>query len=105
MPFGIMIRHKLSASNSMVPKYLIGQKVKIKPADSERDASPRDCAIDAYAGQIGEITNYYWISPRVGEVLYIYMVRVGTGYKEIALHEDEIEALISSKSLKTRDYQ
>ena len=103
MPFGIMIRHKLTASNSMAPKYLIGQKVKIKPADSEHDTSPRDCAIDAYAGQIGEIINYYWISPRVGEVLYIYMVRVGTGYKEIALHEDEIEAHMSRKSLKTRD--
>ena len=66
-------------------------------------ASPRDCAIDSYAGQIGEITNYYWISPRVGEVFYIYMVRVGTGYEEIALHEDEIEAYMSRKSLKTRD--
>ena len=87
----------------MAPKYLIGQKVKIKPADSEHDTSPRDWAIDAYAGQIGEITNYYWISPRVGEVFYIYMVRVGTGYKEIALYEDEIEAYMSRKSLKTRD--
>jgi len=87
----------------MAPKYSIGEKVKIKTVDGERDASPRDCAIDAYAGQIGEITNYYWISPHVGEVFCIYMVRVGTGYKEIALHEDEIEAHMSRKSLKTRD--
>jgi ribosomal protein L21E len=98
-----MICHKLSVRDSMNPKYKVGQKVKIKPADSEHDTSPRDCAIDAYAGQIGEITNYYWVSPRVGEVFYIYVVRVGTGYKEIALHEDEIEASISSKSLKARD--
>ena len=82
----------------MAPKYKIGQKVTIKPVDSQQP-SLRECAIDAYAGQIGEVTNYYWISPRGGEVFYIYMIRVGTGYKEIALHEDEIEAHISSKSL------
>jgi len=87
----------------MAAKYFIGQKVKIKPVHSEHDASPRDCAIDAYADQTGEITNYYWISPRIGEVFNIYMVRVGTGLAEIALHEDEIEANESRKSLKTRD--
>lgn len=89
----------------MAPKYSIGQKVNIKPAGGEPGASPGDCAIDAYAGQIGEVINYYWISPREGEVFYIYTVRVGTGFKEIALHEDEIEALISSKPLRTRDYR
>ena len=88
----------------MAPKYSIGQKVKIKPVGGERDASPRGCTIDAYAGQIGEVTNYYWISPRSSEVFYIYTIRVGTGYKEIALHEDEIEAYISSQSSKPRDY-
>ena len=80
----------------MAPKYSIGQKIKIKPAKGERDASPKDYAIDAYVGQIGEVIIYYWISPRGGEVFYIYTVRVGTGYKEIALHEDELEAYISS---------
>ena len=86
----------------MAPRYTIGQKVRIKPVSSQ-NMSPRDCAIDAYAGQIGEVTNYYWISPRGGEVFYIYTVRVGTGYKEIALHEDEIEAHVSSQSSKPRD--
>jgi len=66
--------------------------------------SPRDCAIDAYAGQIGEVTNYYWISPHHSEVFYIYIVRVGSGYKEVALHEDEIEACILSKSSKIRNH-
>jgi hypothetical protein len=89
----------------MAPKYSIGQKVQIKSVAGELNASPRDCAINVYDGQIGEVTNYYWISPRAGEVFYIYMVRVGTGYKEIALHEDEIEVCISDKSLKTRDYR
>ena len=87
----------------MAPKYLIGQKVKIKPAESQR-TSPRDCVIDAYVGQIGEVTNYYWISPHGSEVFYIYMVRVGSGYKEIALHEDEIEACILSDSSKIRNH-
>ena len=86
----------------MAAKYSIGQQVRIKPAEGER-TSPRDCAIDVYAGQIGKVTNYYWVSPRGNEVFYIYMVRIGTGYKEVTLHEDEIEACISGKSLKTRN--
>ena len=81
----------------MAPKYGIGQKVTIRQVESPH-MSPRDCAIDAYAGQTGEVTNYYWISRRDGEVFYIYMVRVGTGYQEIALHEDEIETYINSKA-------
>ena len=82
----------------MTAKYSIGQKVKIKQADGQY-ASPSDAALDTYTGQIGEVTNLYWISPRGSEVFYIYMVRVGTGYKEIALHEDEIEPYIESKSI------
>ena len=77
----------------MAPKYEIGQKVTIKTADSQQ-LSPRGCAIDAYAGQVGEVTDYYSISPYNVEVFYIYLVRVGASYKEVALHEDEIEAYI-----------
>ena len=77
----------------MASKYEIGQKVTIKPVDGQ-SLSSRDCAIDKYAGQIGEITDYYSISPRGTETFYIYLVQVGTDYKEIALHEDEIEAFI-----------
>ena len=87
----------------MAPKYSIGQKVKIKLAEGKH-TSLRDCAIDAYAGQIGEVTDYYWIGLHHSEVFYIYIVRVGSGHKEIALHEDEIEADISSESLKTRNH-
>ena len=87
----------------MEPRFFIGQKVKIKPVYGGNDASPRDCAIDTYAGQTGEVTNYYWISPRIGEVFNIYMVRIGTGLTEIALHEDELEPNESRKSLRTRD--
>lgn len=77
----------------MSAKYQIGQKIIIKPIDNQR-LSPRDCALEPYAGQSGEIIDYYWISPRINEVFYIYTVRVGEGKHEIVLHEDEIEAYI-----------
>ena len=77
----------------MAARYSIGQKVTIKQADSQR-LPTRDCAIDEYAGQVGEVTNYYWISPRGGQVFYMYEVRIGTSHKEIALHEDELEAYL-----------
>lgn len=75
----------------MAPVYDIGQKVIIKPVNSQF-LSPRDSTIEPYVGQIGEVADYYWISPPAGEVFYIYTVRVGAGDKEIVLHEDEIEA-------------
>ena len=77
----------------MASKYKIGQRVVIRPVNHQT-VSLRDCAIEPYAGQIGEITDYYWISPHAGEAFYIYTVSVGTDYKEIALHEDEIKAYI-----------
>jgi hypothetical protein len=73
----------------MNPKYNIGQRVVIRPI-KEQILSARDCTIEPYGGQIGQVTQYYWISPRVGEVLFIYEVRVLADDKEIVLHEDEI---------------
>ena len=78
----------------MSPKYEIGQKVIIRPVN-DQPLSRRGCDIEAYAGQIGEVSNYYWMSPRTGDVFYIYTVRLGTDYKEVVLHEDEIEACIA----------
>lgn len=77
----------------MGSKYEIGQKVTISLVDNQR-LSPQDCNAERYTGQNGEITDYYWINPRGNEVFYIYTVRVGTGLKEIVLHEDELEAFI-----------
>jgi hypothetical protein len=74
----------------MRAKYKMGQKVIIKPV-SDR-LSLRGSTLDSYAGQIGEVVNYYWISPRTGTAFYIYTVRTGAGGKELVLHEDEIEA-------------
>ena len=79
--------------NLMAPKYKIGQKVIIKSVNIQR-LSPKDCAIEPYAGKSGEIIDYYWINLRAGEVFYIYTVRAGDGNKEIVLHEDEIETYI-----------
>ena len=77
----------------MDAKYEIGQKVIIKPV-SDRPMTKRENDIESYTGQIGEISNYYWISPRTGKVFYIYNVRVGTDLKELVLYEDEIEACL-----------
>jgi len=78
----------------MGPKYEIGQKVIVRPV-TEQPLALRDSAIESYVGQIGEVSNYYWMSPRTGKVFYIYTVRVGTDYKEVVLHEDELEACIA----------
>ena len=74
----------------MVPKYEIGQKVIIKPVKDDY-VSPRDSSIEPYAGQVGEVTNYYWISPSAGDVFCMYSVRVSPDIKEIMLYEDEIK--------------
>jgi len=78
----------------MSPKYEIGQKVIVRPVN-EQPSSKRGDDIESCAGQIGEVSNYYWISPRTGQVFYIYTVRVGADYKEVVLYEDEIEAHIA----------
>ena len=73
----------------MASRYKIGQKVIIKQVSS-LTASLRDCTIEPYAEQVGEVANYYWMVPPTGEVFYLYTIRVGDSYKEIVLHEDEI---------------
>ncbi len=78
----------------MASKYEIGQKVIIRPV-SDQPLSLRESDIESYAGQIGEVSNYYWISPRIGKVFYIYTVRLGTDYKEVTLYEDEMEPYIA----------
>lgn len=75
----------------MDPKYTKGQKVILKPVVSQ-PLPPRDSTIEPYFGQVGQVMDYYWISPRAGVFFYIYKVRMGTGRTEIALHEDEMEA-------------
>jgi hypothetical protein len=77
--------------NVVKPRYVKGQKVVIQPV-SEEGLTQREYDIYTYAGQVGEISNYYWISPRTGQIFYIYNVRVGKERKEIAAYEDELQA-------------
>jgi hypothetical protein len=85
------MRHKFYMSNSMAPKYKIGQKVIITPVKNQR-LSTIDPGLEPYAGRIGEVTHYYWISPTRGEVFYVYTVRMEANGKEVVVHEDELEA-------------
>ena len=72
-------------------KYKIGQRVIAKPVKSQ-SLSARDSDIGQYAGQIGIVTDYYWIRPNAGQVFYIYTVKMGESQEEIVLYEDEIQA-------------
>jgi hypothetical protein len=80
--------------NVIKPRYVKGQRVIIRPV-SEKGLTQRENDINLYAGQVGEVTKYYWISPRTGQVFYIYNVRVGKQRKEIVVYEDEMEACLS----------
>jgi len=83
----------------MNPKYEKGQKVTVRLTG--QTISPRDSTLQQYAEKIGEVANYYWISPRAGEVFYIYAVRFPElNNKEIVLHEDEIKSIIDSKAFR-----
>ena len=76
----------------MTPRYEIGQKVRIRPV-SNQPLSPRNSDLGQYAGQHGEVADYYWISlDRGATVIYIYAILVGDSRKEVVLHEDELEA-------------
>jgi hypothetical protein len=76
------------------PRYIKGQKVIVRPF-SEEGVTQREYNVNEYAGQVGEISNFYWISPRTGQVFFIYNVRVGKERKEIVVYEDELEPALS----------
>ncbi len=74
----------------MNSKFNKGQKVIIRPTKTQPLAL-RDSVLESYAGQIGQIIDYYWINPRAGEVFYIYNVRMELDRKTIVLYEDEMD--------------
>ena len=78
----------------MDPKYIVGQKVVIQPV-SEQGITQRENEISQFAGQIGQVADFYWISPRTGQIFYIYNVRVGKQRKEVVVYEDELEPALS----------
>lgn len=75
----------------MAPKFKVGQTVIVSPVKGEH-LTPRDSALEPFAGQTGEIRDYYWLSPETGEAFYIYTVGLGPRQKELVLHEDELQA-------------
>ena len=78
----------------MTPRYQKGQKVVITPVKTQ-ELSPRDAALEPYAGQIGKIAEYYWISMGSSAgVFYIYTVIMEADKKELVVHEDELETVI-----------
>jgi hypothetical protein len=80
--------------NEVKPRFVKGQKVIIKPVD-EKGTTSRDYAVNKYAGQVGEISDYYYISPRTTEqIFYIYNVLVGKEKKLIVVYEDELEPVL-----------
>jgi hypothetical protein len=76
--------------NEVKPRYIKGQKVFIKPVD-EKGVTRREYSVNEYAGKVGEISDYYYISPRSEQVFFMYHVRVGKERKEIVVYEDELE--------------
>ena len=79
--------------NEVKPRFARGQKVIIKPVD-EKGTTKREYDVNDYAGQVGQISNYYYISPRTGQLFFIYNVRVGSEKKEIVVYEDELEPVL-----------
>ena len=76
------------------PRYVKGQKVIIKPVN-EKGITQRESSVNEYAGQVGEISNFYWISPRYEQIFYIYKVMVGKeNKKEVVVYEDELEPVL-----------
>ena len=71
-------------------KYKIGQRVKVRKLKSNSSAL-RDSEISQYANESGIVTNYYSIRTNWSEVFYLYTVKIGSGQKDVVLHEDEIK--------------
>ena len=88
------MRPRFSNDKSMNPKYKVGQKVVIAPVKDPR-LSSSDSGLESYAGQVGEVVNYHWISPTRTEVFYIYTIRLEHDGQEVVLHEDELEAFVA----------
>ena len=78
----------------MDAKYIVGQKVIIRPVN-EKISTLREDEMSRFAGQIGQISDYYWISPRTGHFFFIYNVHVGRKHKDLVVYEDELEPCLS----------
>ena len=77
------------------PKFMTGQKVIIQPVKEDRH-TPRDAAIEPFAGKTATVEDYYYIyTPDRRQVFYIYTVKLTTQDKnEVVAHEDELRPAI-----------
>jgi hypothetical protein len=75
------------------PRFGKGQRVVIKPVD-EKGVTKREYDVNEFAGEVGEVSNYYYINLHTGQVFFIYNVRVGKEKKEIVVYEDELEPVL-----------
>jgi hypothetical protein len=74
----------------MGPKFAIGQRVIVHPVN-EQGLTQRDSDLMNYAGQMGQVANFYSISPSAGQIFHMYKVRIGPQKREIVVYEDEME--------------
>jgi hypothetical protein len=77
----------------MGPRYNIGQKVRVTPV-KEQQLSTREAGLEPYAGQVGEVTDFYFMSSSKGKTFYVYTVRMERDKKDVVLHEDELDLFI-----------
>lgn len=78
----------------MGSRYKKGQKVTVTPV-KEQQFSTREAGLEPYAGQVGEIIDFYFMSSSKGKTFYLYTVRMERDKKEIVLHEDELQPYIT----------
>jgi len=50
--------------------------------------------LEPYAGQVGEVTDFYFMSSSKGKTFYVYTVRMERDKKDVVLHEDELDLFI-----------
>ena len=85
----------------MAPRYELGQRVIIHPIGGQIP-SPRDAGLEPYAGKVGQITDYFWISKEKNEIFYLYTVHIEPEHKEIVLHEDELDVFPAFSTRRSR---
>lgn len=88
------MRNYQGRDGTMDPKYAVGQKVVIQPVN-QNGITARENEINQFAGQIGRVSDFYWISPRTGQYFYIYNILIGRRKKEVVVYEDELEPALS----------
>jgi len=68
--FSIIMRSMTMQQQPTRPRYAKGQKVIIKPVN-EKGITQRESSVNEYAGQVGQIANFYWISTHIEQTFYI----------------------------------